>query len=166
MTVTTETAAERQSHFDELLKTWKARYARYRQEKSDDEEIEEQLFAAWSAAEEAVIQTPAETVSDLRCKAEILWGNASSMPSDTEIAAFLADMRRLTNEPSRTFDAAQWLAWFEHQGGGWIEREGEILLLIPDKAGFENVMWPLNVCDGRNAVFALIRERMATREAA
>ena len=69
----------------------------------------------------------------------------------------MADLHRLTGrEGSRLFGAGAWLEWFERHGGGWIERDGEIVLMFPDRAGnrgaMDSIMHELETCDARGAV--------------
>lgn len=156
------------SKFAIALATWRRR--RDHQEAmplNGCQEAEDDAWAATAYAEDVLVRTPAQTLSDLRAKAEIIWCDAGSVPSDEYVAAFFADLCNLTgNEQSRTFDAAGWLSWFERIGGGWVEREGDIILMAPDQDQLKDAFWMLNTRGGREAVKAVIRERIASQEAA
>lgn len=133
-------------------------------------DVETACGDAFTYAEDRLISTPAKTVSDLRAKMEVIWNDPAALPTPETIRAVMADVHALTDhEPSRIFDAPAWLAWFEQQGGGWIEREGEIILLIPDKSDLnrmDDIMHELAACDGRDAVCNVIRERSREKLAA
>ncbi len=128
---------------------------------------EEAAGVAFSAAEDALLVTKATTVEHLRVKAEVLWADSASTPTVEARLAFLADTRALAGEgPSRVLNAASWLRWFESRGGGWIVREGEIVLLVPDNGDAKCAMHELAATGGREQVFALIRSRQTAQAAA
>lgn len=120
---------------------------------------------SYSLSHDRLIATPARSISDLRAKMEVVWADKASTPSAETVLAILADCHRLTNyEPSRAFNAAEWLDWFERNGGGWIEREGEMLLLVPEASDssldpMDGIMHELAAFNGAGQVKALIRKR-------
>lgn len=115
---------------------------------------------AFCAAEDDVVRTKAETLDQLVTKAEIMWQDAHAEPDRPDILAFCAELRRLAGcGPSRIFNPTRWLDRFQKAGGGWIDRGGEIVLLVAEDDGHDDLLHELEVCAGRNAVLELIRER-------
>lgn len=141
-------------------------YARDRLEAQADDlsAIESNHYAdAYLYAESLALNTPVSNLSDLRAKAEILWGDPDNTPNRDEIVPFLADLVRLTNhKPSRVFDARHWLARFEHAGGMWAVREGEVLILGPVGPDLSGLLDMLSAMDGAEAVKGLVRRRHAS----
>ena len=138
-------------------------YARDRLEREPDglRELESNHLAdAYLYAENLVLGAPAADLADLRAKAEILWGDPAVDPDRSHVSAFLADLVRLTNHtPSRVFAADLWLARFEREGGMWVVRGDEVLILGPIGGGADVLIDLLTAMDGAEAVKALIRRR-------
>ena len=115
------------------------------------------------AAEGRIIETPADTIEELRTKLEVMFADPHAMPNDAERLAVLRDFHRLTDEPSRVFDPELWLARYEKLGGGWIRANGEIMLgrtlKSPNAERLEAHLAVLDRFDGGEAVIALIAER-------
>jgi len=134
---------------------------------ADPSPEEEDIAAgAYSYARDALIRTPALTVSDLRAKVEVLWQDRASDKDGEAALAIMRDLHEMTNrEPSRCFDADTWLTWFERRGGVWIERDAEILFMVPSDGSMDDVMYNLDACGGLQLVFDLIRERSRAKAA-
>lgn len=132
---------------------------------SQPEADENLAFDAFSNALESLVATPATKLSDLRAKAEVLWGDPASIPNATEVAHFMADLLRLTDrEPSRVFRPEKWLARFERKGGMWMVRDGAPVLLVPVGTDLDGIMEELERAGGTDQVRALIKERHDARE--
>ena len=146
--------------FARILDTWRTRRRAYDTLPLDDTEAESAASDALSSAENELFSTPAGTIGDFRAKFEIAFPDTYTSISDLALRGLFADLRRLDGDaPSRTFDARKWLARFEQLGGGWVDREGEIVLLVPDGARIEYPLWELDTRGAREAVYDLIRER-------
>lgn len=163
MEIDTTTATAAQSRFDKMLTTYLQRRSFFDGLPSDTSEEEEEAYSAsFSRAEKDFLRVPAKTLSQLRSKAEIIWNDGGSCPGEEMVSLFFADLLDLTDHsPSQTFNAEEWLRWHERCGGGWVERDGEIILLFPDRpnGGASDVCWALDTRDGSEAVKQLIRER-------
>lgn len=163
MKMDTITPVRAQSRFDEVL----ADYNQHREwldnlPVQSDADIETRFMDALGAAEQRLLRTPVGNVSDLRAMAEIIWQDRDGLPSSKMLSAFFDNLRRLDgNAPSRTFNPAPWLDWFERHGGGWIERDGEIVLLVPhgERDLITDAMWQLETRGALEQVKALIREQ-------
>jgi hypothetical protein len=134
----------------------------------EDEEI---VSHAYSTLEDRLIATPAATISDLRAKMEVVFHDIAATPRPETLLTLMRDLHSLTgHEPSRYFDPAAWLKWFQRWGGGWVEREGEIILVVPDGPNapgpIKDVMFELEACDARKLVEQFIRERSPEKHAA
>lgn len=117
------------------------------------------------AAEKRLINTPAKSIADLRAKAEAIWTSPHSVMPIDAVMRFFADLSRLDASPSRTFDASYWLEVYESNGGGWIERDGEIILINNRDAGcMAELLFELDTRDGMDAVKASIRERRTSAD--
>lgn len=117
--------------------------------------------AALYHAEDSLIATPSETISDFRAKMEIVFSDPNAAPRQQTITALFADLIRLTKEPSRTFNPETWLKYFELRGGMWANTSGKPVLLIPSQPGeaLGDLMAELERFDGEAAVLALIEQR-------
>lgn len=132
-------------------------------------EHEDMLSDAYHCAFDRAITAPAASISDLRAKFEILWEDPHSIPRAEHLAAILTDLAHLTGfEPSRTFNPDAWLHHFERFGGGWIERDNEIVLVTPtdpkNRNAIADLMFQLEGCNARHIVNATISakgERLA-----
>jgi hypothetical protein len=119
------------------------------------------------------LTTNAADVSDLRAKMEALWEDPQAIPLPRHMQAVMQDLLALTDaEPSRTFNPDTWLHAFERFGGGWIERHGELVLMVPHEPkdtstrdAIADLMFTLEACHGRPAVVEAIRAK-TTRLAA
>lgn len=145
-------------------------YARDALENQPDDTSAEQselLSDAYSSAYERVITMRAADISDFRAKMEVLWEDPHSTPSATYLQSLMQDLIALTDaEPSRTFDAKLWLYHFERNGGGYIERDGELVLMVPHvvkdstaRDVLDDLMFSLEACQGRLAVIEAIKRR-------
>jgi hypothetical protein len=105
-------------------------------------------------------------ISDLRAKAEILWGSAADTPSLADLGEFMNDLVRLTGgAPSRVFDCARWLDRFQNRGGAWTVRGDDVFLMMaPDNAKLRDLFAELAAAGGRPQVEAELRRRHAERE--
>lgn len=130
-------------------------------------EAEDFHSEAYHGTFDRLMKTKAADVSDLRAKLEALWEDPQATPRTEHMLAIMQDMLALTDaEPSRTFNPAIWLQSFERFGGGWIERNGELVLLVPHGStdgytqdAINDLMFTLEACHGRFAVIAAIRAK-------
>lgn len=131
------------------------------------QDMDDLLTDAIIGAENAVMAEPANTVEELRAKLDIIFLDIDSTPPDRHVFAIFADLIRLTgNTPSRLFDPARWLAWFERCGGGWVVRDDKAWLMWPEEEGvFESCFAELKMRGGKQAVMDLIRARHEAQEA-
>lgn len=130
---------------------------------------EQALLDSLHASECSLLEETPQTVADLRALAEIIWQDQDGVPSSEMLRSFFRALRTLTGgEPSQTFDAGAWLNWFETHNGGWIERDGDILLLWPegDNAAMQldDLRFVLETRAGHAQVIAEIRRRQIERE--
>lgn len=136
-------------------------------------EAEEFHSEAYHGAFDRLMKAMAADVSDLRAKMESLWEDPQALPCPEHMQAIMQDLLALTDaEPSRTFNADTWLRNFERFGGGWIERNGELVLMVPHGStdgytqdAIDDMMFTLEACHGRPAVIEAIRAK-TTRLAA
>lgn len=144
-----------------------ARDALNNQPQDTTHEQGELLSDAYQSAHERLITTPAADVSDLRAKMETMWEDPAATPLPHHMQAVMQDLLVLTDlEPSRTFNADTWLHHFERFGGGWIERSGELVLMVPHGStdgytqdAIADLMFTLEACHGRFAVIEAIRAK-------
>lgn len=144
-----------------------ARDALNNQPDANSNEQCELLSDAYQSAHERLITTKVADVSDFRAKMEALWEDPHSIPPVQYLQAMMQDLLVLTDaEPSRTFNAEHWLHHFERFGGGWIERNGELVLLVPHGStdgytqdAIADLMFTLEACHGRDAVIEAIRSK-------
>jgi hypothetical protein len=168
MKIDTITPVREQSRFDEVLGDYSRQRAAL--DSLPIETTGHSETRAWDAlqgAEARLMKAPANNISDLRAMAEVIWQDGDSVPGDELLSTFFDNLRRLDGQaPSRTFSPAAWLAWFENSGGGWIEREEEIVLLVPhDPCNvISHAMWALETRGGLEQVKALIRERKSGQQ--
>lgn len=148
--------------FDEALTALRARRAALDAVPMDNDAESDAAIDALFFAERRVMQIPADSISDFRAKFELLFNDGSTTTDPESLAPLFADLHRLTaHEPCRTLTPESWLAHFEACGGGWIEREGEILLLFPDRGKSEYSQWLLETRGLRHGAIELIRQRSA-----
>ncbi len=123
--------------------------------------------AAYDGALDRLLTARAADVSDLRAKMEALWEDPQAIPLPRHMQAVMQDLLALTGaEPSRTFNPDTWLQAFERFGGGWIERHGELVLMVPHdpkdtstRDAIADLMFTLEACHGRPAVIDAIRAK-------
>jgi hypothetical protein len=121
--------------------------------------------AAYMHTEEALIETPANNLDDLRTKFDVIWLDSMTVPNPATVLAVFADFRRLTGGGmSRVFRPNKWLEYFERKGGMYCVRGDEVFLLTPNGANLDDAMFELEAAGGRVAVFDLIRERVSAEE--
>lgn len=134
---------------------------------SNSVEQDDMYSEAYHGALDRLLKTRAADVSDLRAKMEALWEDPQTLPRADQMLAIMQDLLALTDlEPSRTFNAESWLYDFERFGGGWIERNGELLLMVPQGStagrtqdAVADLMFTLEACHGRSAVINAIRAK-------
>jgi len=132
-----------------------------------DEEEEELLANAFGKAREQLANCPAETIDDLRVKFDVMCLDACSCPQRDDVRRLFQDFRRLSSSrTSPIFRPEKWLKWFQRNGGGWVARGEEILLLTPCNGDADDCMDELEASGGCEAVKALIREQSQSREVA
>lgn len=144
-----------------------ARDALNNQPPSTGEDENDLLADAYATALDRLLKTNAADVSDLRAKMEVLFEDTHSIPRADHVQSIMQDLLALTDaEPSRTFNPDTWLQSFERMGGGWIERNGELVLLVPHGStdgytqdAINDLMFTLEACHGRFAVIAAIRAK-------
>lgn len=130
-----------------------------------DDEEEEMLSNAYSRARELLIRSPAETIDDLRVKFDVLCLDGNRCLQREEAKGLFRDLRRLSSShTSPIFRPDKWLKWFQRNGGGWVEREQEIVLLAPCNGNADDCMEELEASGGCEAVKSLIREQSHSRE--
>lgn len=153
-------ARDSASHFEQAVSRYLFSLGQLHATTDDSDEMSDHLTDALVQAEDAVMREPAETLDQLRIKADILWSDVDSLPPDRHILAFFADLIRLTgNAPSRVFDPARWLARFERNGGGWVVQDDRVWLMWPDLERVEGLTQELEMRGGKVAVLDLIRAR-------
>ena len=157
----TTTTTTEQSAFTRALDEWLSNRRALDALPVTDTEVETRFMDALSAAERRLFKATPKTIADVRALAEIAWQDADSLPPRELVASILMNLRRLDNDaPSRTFNPEAWLSWFERSGGGWVEREGEIILLVPSTGNnVADAMWQLETLGGLEQVRELIRQR-------
>lgn len=144
-----------------------ARDALNNQPPSNTADEGELLSDAYQNAYDRLLNTQAADLSDVRAKMEVLWEDANSLPRPEHLQSLMQDLVALTDaEPSRTFNAETWLHNFERFGGGYIERNGELVLLVPHGStdgytqdAISDLMFTLEACHGRPAVVEVIRAK-------
>lgn len=130
-------------------------------------EDERRAEVDYNGARDRVTTSPALSPAELRAKAEIIWGDRESTPCEESRLSFLQDLQRLTDHaPSMVLDVPGWLSWFERSGGGWVQRDEEIVLLVPEDGRADGAMFELAAHGAREQVFEHIRKRNPAREAA
>lgn len=152
------------SSFDEKLEVWR----RCRVELSElpleaAADDEDRLCNALEAAERKLMGQRVESASDLRALAEIIWPDPSSIPPRQMMTTFFAALRQLDRSASRTFDPKAWVSQFKRGDGGWVERDGEILLLSPTPQSdlIAALFWEMETRGARELVENEIRRRAA-----
>ena len=155
-----------QNRFNERLGVYVRRRNAVDDMSPDDDDQVNDATDALVAAAERVISTPAVTLMDVRAKLEVLFDDDTLPVEGTDLNEVFDDLARLTgNATSPTFDAERWLVRFQNYGGGWVERDGEVVLLYPDRVGMETCRWLLETRNGLHAVKAAILARSAAQEA-
>ena len=152
------------SAFDAALSTYVARRDTLNGLPHDaDQASEDSLADLLTAAERRLIDTPTTKISDIRAIAEMIWCSPDAVPDAYQLRRLFEELRRLDDDgPCRTFNAAHWLAWFERNGGGWIDRDGEIILVAPANGAadlVEDALWYLETRDGIAQVKEHIRNK-------
>ena len=165
--MTTNTTTKPQDKFSEALETFLTR-RQYLDNLPEgiSPECDDAASDAFLAAEERLIAIPAQSVSDLRVKAEILWQETASLPNQTSIGHFFSDLHRLTgDETSRVFEPESWLRFWERNSGGYVEQGGAIVLVNakPDDERTTDLLAELRWHGGEPAVKAIIRQQIAKR---
>lgn len=127
------------------------------------------LIDAANATEQELLATPATSVSDLRAKAEVIWQDPASLPTNDMLVQFFTDLRKLSsNEPSRTFNANEWLDYFTEGHGGWADTGSDIVLLFPETVDADDrsahARWILETRGAHSLAKDAIRERAELRE--
>lgn len=160
------TAAKEPSRFQKALAVWIARRNELNDAPLDiGQQREDELTDLLYAAEEKVLSESPTTLSELRALAEMIFQDRGSMPSPHLLSALFAGIRKLDgNGPSPTLNAKDWLRYFERENGGWVERDGEIVLIHPAKPSdlMSDLLWVLETRNGFSAVKAEIVARSET----
>lgn len=160
------TTVARKRRFDEALDVWRERDEYLSSLPYDDQARNDAAVDAKCAAENAIFALPCETIHDLRAKLELIFIDPDVVSGPEIVAGLFKDVRTLDGGASSpTFNAGAWLRHFEYMGGGWIERDGDIVLMVPEGRAVDYSMWMLETRDGRKAVHNLIRQRIAERRA-
>ena len=109
------------------------------------------------------------TRDDMRAKFDAVQYDMDLLPDVEDMLAFFTDLQQLSSHRcSPFFRPDEWLDWFERRNCGWVERDGEIVFLLPhqpDDSVAEDLMVDLRARGGCEAVKALIRERAKAGEA-
>lgn len=159
-------ARENPTRFESAFARYLFALDRLRTETDDSDEMTGHLTDALVTAENAVMQEPATSLDELRAKADIVFMDANSIAPDRHVWAFFADLIRLTgNTPSRVFDPARWLEWYERLGGGWIVHDGKVRLMWPEDERLDDCLAELKMRGGKGAVMDLIRARPRAKAA-
>lgn len=157
------TVTKEPTRFQKALAVWLARRNELNEAPLDiDQRREDELTDLLFAAEEKVLSESPSSFSELRALTELIFQDPGSMPSPHLLSALFAALRKLDgNGPSPTFNAKDWLRYFERANGGWIERDGEIVLVHPAKPSdlMQELLWVLETRDGLAAVRDEIRSR-------
>lgn len=152
--------------FEEALAAYIATREWFNQLPTDLDYIDEERAGdAYATALNRVLDTPAVTIKQIRDKAEILFGEERVPASPDTVLPLMHDLHRLAGGgPSRVFSSRSWLKWFERRGGGWVERDGEIILLTPDNGDADDALYLLAANNARTQAIEAIRERMGRRQ--
>ncbi len=166
LSLVADSARDNPTNFDRALERYRFAMAQA-QASHITQDMDDLLTDAIIGAENAVMTEPANTVEDLRAKLDIIFLDIDSTPPERHVFSLFADLIRLTgNTPSRLFDPARWLAWFERCGGGWVVRDGRAWLMWPEEEGvFESCFADLKIRAGKPAVHAFILARHEAQEA-
>ncbi|MEZ5688775.1 MAG: hypothetical protein R3E21_08360 [Caenibius sp.] len=127
----------------------------------DTSEADEDLLSdAYWAARERVIECPASTVDDLRVKFDVIWLDYGASPPRSSIDCVFRDLHKLSSQKvSPVFQADCWLKWFEAKGGGWIERDDDIVLIAPPDKLTDGCMDELRASGACQIVKDMLRSR-------
>ncbi len=159
--------ADEKSAFDREFEIYLEIRNRFNGSPADISDQEERMLSdSYAEARERMIKTRVANIEDFRTKFETMFAEGPAIPRNESIAELFRDLCFLTNHaPSRAFDAKTWLKWFERNHGGWIERDGEIILMWPENDNMDDMLFELNAAEGREAVYSLIRRRQKAQEA-
>lgn len=131
---------------------------------TSNEEEQHQLDLL-TAAEGQLLECSITNISQLRTIAEVVWQDADSIPTSDMVARFFAALRNLDGgNRSLTFSAEEELANFKERGGGWIEREGEVVFLHNNPDSLELFHWLLDTRGETERAKAIVRESVNQRD--
>ena len=129
---------------------------------NEEEQVQLDLL---TAAEGLLLTAPVSTVSQLRALAEVMWPEADSTPTSEMVASFFTALRKLDGDKrSPTLTAEDALANFKERGGGWIEREGEVVFLHNSPDALELFHWRLETRGELERAKAIVRESVNRRD--
>lgn len=118
-----------------------------------------------TAAEGLLLAAPVSSVSQLRALAEVMWPEADSIPTSEMVASLFTALRKLDGDKrSLTLTAEEALANFKERGGGWIEREGEVVFLHNSPDALELFHWRLETRGETERAKAIVRESVNQRD--
>lgn len=125
----------------------------------ESDEANDYATAALHAAENNLMAEPASNLDELRVKADVLFFDLDSVPVQSHVEAFFADLVRLTGGyRSLAFNTAEWLELFQRRGGYWSVRDGEVYLFSDGSECAQKALAELDMRGARRAVSDLIRK--------